>query len=243
MRLIGHRGARAEAPENTLAGFRHLRELGVRAVEFDIRVSADGELVVIHDAQLDRTTDGIGNVADFSSAELAALDASHRAFPDWPNREGIPSLAQVLAELSDFRHIELEVKVADATGEARVIEALPALWTRFDLAGRARVTSFNPRLLFGVQQAHPHINRGFLFEADFLGDAIQVAEALGCDAIGPHESRCDEAIIAAAHERGWWVSTWTVNAPERALHLERIGLDGLITDCPSQAQHWLRWTD
>lgn len=243
MRLIGHRGARAEAPENTLAGFRHLRSLGVRAVEFDIRVSADDQLVVIHDSALDRTTNGIGDVASQPAAALAQLDACHRAFPHWQGSEGIPTLTQVLQELDDFHHIELEVKVTDPNAEAKVLAQLPALWQTFHLAGRARVTSFNPRMLFAIQQAHPDIPRGFLFEADFMGDAMQIAQALGCDAIGPHEQRCDEALIAAAHERGWWVSTWTVNSPERALNLQRIGLDGLITDCPSQAQKWLTWTD
>ena len=127
MRLIGHRGARGEAPENTLSGFRHLRALGVRAVEFDIHLSADGELMVIHDAELSRTTSGHGLVREHSAAELAALNAchqpAHKGFAPWPKSEGVPTLAQVLTELSDFSHIELELKVQHEDDEAAVVAA------------------------------------------------------------------------------------------------------------------------
>ena len=75
MRLIGHRGARGEAPENTLSGFRHLRRLGLRAVEFDIQVSADDELVVIHAPRLERTTRGVGTVREHRADQLSVLDA------------------------------------------------------------------------------------------------------------------------------------------------------------------------
>ena len=245
MRLIGHRGARGEAPENTLGGFQHLRALGVRAVEFDIHLSADGELVVIHDAELSRTTSGHGLVREHSAAELAALDAchqpAHKGFAPWPSSEGVPTLAQVLAELSDFNHIELELKVQHEDDEAAVVAALPAIWQRFNLAGRARCTSFNPRLLHRLQQQAPELPRGLLVEDDFAGDIVQVAQALGCDAIGPHANLLTAELVTQAHSAGLWVSTWTVNDHQRALALEAMGVDGLITDTPTPAKHWLRW--
>lgn len=247
MRLIGHRGARREAPENTLGGFRHLRAVGVRAVEFDIHVSRDGELVVIHDAELARTTSGQGWVREHSAAELAALDACHQpahsGFAPWPVPEGVPTLAQVLAELTDFRHLELEIKVQQEADEQAVVAALPAIWRDFALAGRARCTSFNPRLLHRLQQQAPELPRGFLVEADFAGDIVQVAQALGCDAIGPHAQCMTPALVAQAHAANLWVSTWTVNDREQALALAAMGVDGLITDIPTQAKHWLAWGD
>ena len=120
MKLIGHRGARGEAPENTLSGFRYLKNLGVRAVELDIVVSGDGELVVIHDGFIDRTTLGHGRVADMTVAELFAVDATHRAFPAWPVAEGVPSLRDVMQVLADFEHIQFEVK-AQSEEEALVV--------------------------------------------------------------------------------------------------------------------------
>lgn len=238
MLIVGHRGARAEAPENTLSGFRHLHQLGVRAVEFDIQVSADGELVIIHDADLQRTSNGQGFVHDLPAARLAELDACHRAFPDWPVSEGIPRLDEVLSVLADFVHIELEVKARTAEHEAAVIEKLPALWEKHHLAGRARTTSFNPRYLHGMLQAAPHIPRGFLFEEDFAGDAIAMAAAVGATSLGPHQRRCTPELIQQAKAAGLMVSTWTVNDQDRALTLAGMGVDAIITDVPTQALSW-----
>jgi len=238
MKIIGHRGARREAPENTLGGFRHLRDLGVRAVEFDIQVSADGKLVIIHDADLERTTSGRGNVGEHLATGLAGLDACHKAFPDWPVSEGVPRLEDVLALLPDFDHLELEVKARTSEDEAAVIARLPALWERHGLAGRARTTSFNPRYLMGIRDAAPHIPRGFLFEEDFSGDPVASALALGCTSLGPHQARCTPELVAAAHEAGLYVSTWTVNTRERAQALADMGVDAIITDVPTQALTW-----
>ncbi len=238
MKIVGHRGARGEAPENTLAGFRHLRALGVRAVEFDIQVSRDGELVVIHDAMLERTTAGIGLVGDHTATELSAMDACHGAFPDWPVSEGVPALAEVLDLLGDFTHLELEVKARTPEDEAAVIARLPALWSHFRLDGRARTTSFNPRYLYGIREVAPDIPRGFLFEEDFTGDALAVANALGCSSLGPHQARCTNELVASAHDAGLIVSTWTVNNQERALALADMGVDAIITDVPTQALRW-----
>jgi len=238
MLIVGHRGARAEAPENTLSGFRHLHQLGVRAVEFDIQVSGDGELVIIHDADLQRTSTGQGSVHDWPAAKLAELDACHRAFPAWPVSEGIPSLDDVLALLTDFVHIELEVKARTPAHEAVVIATLPALWEKHRLAGRARTTSFNPRYLHGMLQAAPHIPRGFLFEEDFAGDVIAVANAVAASSLGPHQRRCNPELIAQAHAAGLMVSTWTVNDQQRARELAGMGVDAIITDVPTQALRW-----
>lgn len=238
MLIVGHRGARREAPENTLAGFRHLRDLGLRAVEFDIQVSRDGELVVIHDPVLERTTNGRGQVGEHAAADLARLDACRVPFPAWPDREGVPTLDQVLTLLADFTHLELEVKARTQADEAAVIARLPALWARHRLDGRARTTSFNPRYLHGIREAAPEIARGFLCEADFSGDAVQVADALGCASLGPNESLCTRALIEAAHAAGLYVSTWTVNSQARAQMLRTLGVDALITDVPTQALAW-----
>lgn len=238
MLIIGHRGARGEAPENTLSGFRHLHQLGVRAVEFDIQVSGDGELVIVHDTDLQRTSNGSGSVHDFPAHTLAELDACHRAFPAWPVSEGIPTLDEVLGLLHDFVHIELEVKARTPEHEAAVIARLPALWEKHQLAGRARTTSFNPRYLLGIHAAAPHIPRGFLFEEDFAGDAIAVAQAVAASSLGPHQRRCTPELIAAAQAAGLRVSTWTVNDQARALTLAAMGVSAIITDVPTQALTW-----
>src|SRR5699024_9203426 len=107
--IVGHRGARKEAPENTLAGFLHARELGLDAVEFDVHLSKDHELVIIHDKTVDRTTTATGPVAEFTANELAELDA-RAEFPDWPDIVGVPRLDQVLDIVDDMPHINIEIK-------------------------------------------------------------------------------------------------------------------------------------
>jgi glycerophosphoryl diester phosphodiesterase len=239
MRLTGHRGARAEAPENTLDGFRYLKKLGVHAVELDIQVSADSELVVIHDSFLQRTTNGTGLVSEHTVAELAAVDASHSRFADWPTTEGVPTLRAVMEILRDFEHIEFEVKAASEEHSRIVAEKFPLLWREFGFSegsgDRAFTTSFNPRYLQLVKETAPEIPRGFLFELDFAGDPVASALALGCRSIGPHQERCTAALIQEAHAAGLKVSTWTVNTVERMRELKRDGADGIITDMPSLA--------
>lgn len=235
MKLIGHRGARGEAPENTLAGFHYLRSLGVRAVELDIQVSADKELVVIHDGFLERSTLAQGQVQEKTVAELWQADALHRSFPDWPGQEGVPTLRAVMEVLHDFEHIQFEVKARSEDDSRVVAEKFPLLWREFGFGERAFSTSFNPRYLQLLKESAPEIPRGFLFEKDFSGDAIAIAQTLDCRSIGPHQERCTAALIAHAHSTGLLVSTWTVNTVERMQELARDGADSLITDLPTLA--------
>lgn len=235
MRLIGHRGARGEAPENTLSGFRYLRALGVTAVELDIQLSADLELVVIHDPDLERCSNGRGAVRQQRAAALAALDAVHKHFPDWPETEGIPGLREVMTELRDFQHVQFEVKARSAEDCRLIAERFIPLWREFGFAERAYTTSFNPLYLQLIQQQAPEIPRGLLFEQDFHGDALGLAQALGCRSLGPHQARCDAALVEAAHAQGLRVSTWTVNDSGRMQELAALGIDSLITDYPKRA--------
>lgn len=235
MKLIGHRGARGEAPENTLGGFRYLRDLGVLAVELDIQVSADAELVVIHDGFLERSTLASGQVHELGSAELQRVDASHRSFPDWPETEGVPTLRAVMEVLHDFEHIQFEVKARSEEHSRLVAEKFPPLWREFGFGERAFCTSFNPRYLQLLRESADEIPRGFLFEKDFPGDPVASALALGCRSIGPHQERCTATFIHEAHSAGLLVSTWTVNTEERMRELLRDGADSLITDFPRLA--------
>ena len=111
MIVYGHRGARGEAPENTIAGARHAVARGVRQLEIDLRLSADGELVVVHDGTLRRTAGVAGKVAGRTARELAALDA-RRDGPPWPNKRGtgIPSMTSLFRAVPQIRHWQLELK-------------------------------------------------------------------------------------------------------------------------------------
>ncbi len=235
MLIIGHRGARAEAPENTLSGFRYLRSLGVLCVELDIQVARDQTLMVVHDQQLARTTGIDTTVNQLNAKDLAALDACHTLFPDWPLSEGIPTLMQVMQELSDFEHIQFEVKAQSAADIATVVTQLPPLLEKFGLLDRALSTSFNPFYLQALQQAAPWVQRGLLLESWFQGDAIALAQSLNCRSIGPHRLLCQETFVNTAHAAGLLVSTWTVNEPAEMRLLQQLGIHSLITDVPVTA--------
>ena len=233
MDIIGHRGAKGEAPENTLSGFRYLMAMGLRQVEFDIHVSADGQLMVVHDKTLERTTNGIGFIKNKTQAVLASLDACHTLFPQWPDNDGVPSLADVLTLLKDFDHLQLEVKTESAEDCMIVAEQLPALWQTF--GSRAVTTSFNIDYLRLMQQTQPQIPRGLLVEEYFQGDIIALAQELGCTLIAPHHRLLTADLVKQAHHCGLTVSTWTVDAPERMLALREMGIDSLITNVPTLA--------
>lgn len=235
MRIIGHRGARGEAPENTLGGFAHLRDLGVRAVEFDVRQIADGALVVVHDDCLARTTGKVAAVAALRSEHLHTHNHCQH-WPHWPRREPTPTLAQVLAVLEDFDHIEVELKpVAGVTQAVALVNRLLD-----ELGGwgdQVVLTSFDPLILTTLQQSGTALRRGLLVEQwDPRGAqaSMDTALQLGCVQMGVHDPLCSGQAIEAIHRAGLQCSVWTVNDPERAWQLQYWGADGLITDVPQR---------
>lgn len=233
MQIIGHRGARGEAPENTLSGFKYLKSLGIRAVELDIHVAQDGQLVVIHDDSVDRTTNATGLITEKSSTDLALLNACSHFKQTWPYHDGVPTLAAVLSCLSDFEHLQLEVKVKTPSDYLQIAEQLPALWQNF--GQKAATTSFNVEYLRLMQQQAPQIPRGLLVESDFTGDIFALAQELSCGLIAPYHQLLTTELIEHAHAVGLKVSTWTVNEPSRMIKLRDMGLDSLITDYPTLA--------
>ena len=230
MKLIGHRGARGEAPENTLGGFYYLHNLGVRAVEFDVRQLRDGNLIVMHDADFERTTGICKKLQDCSLEDVRKFD--HRLqWTLWPQKEPTPLLVDVLPILQDFEHIELEVKaVANCAAAQRLIHELMPLLN--DWQDRVTITSFDLKILQCLHKYVPHFPRGLLVERDWTYRAVAKAKALGCKRIGLKDALATPQRIAMAHQAGLKVSVWTVNDPQRVVQLQQFGIDGLITDFP-----------
>ena len=230
MRIIGHRGARGEAPENTLGGFQYLRQLGVRAVEFDVRQLHDGQLIVIHDDDFVRTTGQSQLVESCTLAEAQQFDHLLQ-WSNWTTAEYTPSLCQVLRCLSDFEHLEVEVKavVDDAAAERLILQL------QQDLQGfenTACITSFDVKILAALQQQQSHFKRGLLVELPIGAYAIELADQYGCCQIGWHDQLASDELIRQTQQAGLNISIWTVNDVERAKHLQQLGVQGLITDVP-----------
>ncbi|GAA3556114.1 glycerophosphodiester phosphodiesterase [Marinobacter xestospongiae] len=234
MIIYGHRGARGEAPENTLAGFEHAYRHGIRRFEFDLLLSSDGQPVVIHDLTVDCTTSDTGKVADYTAAELGRMDARHGTAA-WASPTPIPTLDQVLAAIPDFEHLQLEVK-SDKRHRLNVLcNRLTELIQRHDLFERVVVTSADTWFLQEIRRRNRRIAIGAVVERRFP-NPVQVASRLNCDYLILNWKLCSAKLVEEAHRRELQVSVWTVNRIHDMLTLEQHGVDSIITDYPTSTK-------
>ena len=233
MRIIGHRGARGEAPENTLAGFQYIHDLGIRAVEFDVRQLKDDELIIMHDDNFLRTTGIDQALYDLNSAELVAYNQAN-IWMDW-EKQITPTLSQSLKIMQDFEHIEVEVKAVETLQHAEklIIELQKQLQSFENVAV---ITSFDLKIHQALQQQNSSFKRGLLIEDDIQQRAIEQALQLGCCQIGWMNQLATDELIQATQRADLDISVWTVNDIERAKHLRDLGINGLITDFPKMMQ-------
>ncbi len=230
MLVIGHRGARNEAPENTLAGFAYAKRLGLDGVEFDVRLSSDGQLVVIHDATVDRTTNGHGAVSDFTAVQLANLDARAQ-FPDWKGSCGVPLLTEVLDVLGDDLRMMIEIKKDTPGNEERIIHGVMQELGLRGLMERATLTSFDTVALEIVQREFPDQRRGYIGAWD-SEEFIETAQRLGCAHGDAHRTSASPAVIAKAQDSGMTMLGWMCDTREEFDLLSAWGVDAVTTDNP-----------
>jgi glycerophosphoryl diester phosphodiesterase len=229
--VIGHRGAAARAPENTLAGLRRARALGCSWVEFDVRLTADGVPVLCHDPRLDRTTDGSGAVSAMSFGAVRDCDSGGWFGAEFAG-ERIPTLKEALslaAELGLAANIELK---SDRGGEYATAAAVAAALQRLgDAAPPVLVSSFQQPAVAAMRDLAPHVARGVLFRIVPRGWA-EIAHHLGCAAIGADHRRLSPRRIAAIRTAGYPLLAYTVNDPARARLLYAWGVTSVFSDVP-----------
>jgi glycerophosphoryl diester phosphodiesterase len=232
MQLISHRGARFEAPENTVNGFAYAVALGVDAVEFDIRLSREGELVVIHDKTVDRTTTVTGDVSSFTVAELAALDA-RCGFDAVDLPCGVPTFDQVLDVLEPSTlAMMIEIKPDTPEREETIIAGVVDRLRARNLTDRATITSFDPIAVEIVARLAPKQRRGYIGAWDddtFLETALR----LGCAQADMHHTTASGAMVEKAHAAGLAVVGWPCNSREEWELLRSWGVDAICTDAPT----------
>lgn len=229
-RWIAHRGAGKLAPENTLAAFRLGASYGYRMFECDAKLSADGVVFLMHDATLDRTTNGQGIGGDLPWHALSQLDAG-----TWHSRtyagEALPTL-EGLAQfcLANGHLLNIEIKPTPgteaATGEA-VARLAKRLWASAVVP--PLLTSFKPDALAAAQQTAPELPRGLLIDTLWTG-WFDKALALGCVAVVANYALWDVATVALVKGAGLRCLSYTVNDDWAAKHLMDLGTDGIITD-------------
>ena len=238
MNIIGHRGARGEAPENTLGGFQYLHDLGLRAVEFDVRQLADDELVIMHDDNFIRTTGMDKNIHECSAVELQAYNQAF-IWMDWKAFEVTPTLQQALKIMQNFEHLEVEVKaVSNMHAAEKLVIELQKQLQGFEQT--AVITSFDIKIHQALQQQNSVFKRGLLVEDDIQEKAIAHALEFGCSQIGWMDQLATDKIIQATQNAQLNISVWTVNNVERAKRLRDLGIQGLITDFPKLMQQQLQ---
>ena len=235
--IYGHRGAKGEAPENTLASFKQCLAHGVRRCELDLHLSKDGELMVIHDPTLKRTTGRRGKVVEHDAEELTQYDA-RQGGPSWKQPCPIPRLEE-LFEQCEFEHWQLEVKSASRVRAARSVLAIKALAERHGLLDRVTVTSGSREILRALKRLTPELSCGLVAEYAWL-DPLKVAKQYDCSLLALKWTLCTPERIAKARQLGLHVSVWTVNDPALMRRLADFGVDSLITDYPGLALTTLR---
>lgn len=238
--VVGHRGASAAAPENTLAAFRLAWEAGVRWLETDVQPSDDGVPVLIHDDLLDRTTDGTGAVRDTRALDLAVLDAGDWFGADFSG-ERIPELSTLLAAMPDDHRVLLEIKGPHTEDE---VLAVLTVCRASGADDRVLVQSFERDALAAVQRISPGRPAGLL-TAFWDDDPIAACRALHAVTYNPHHrlllGRQDPtAEVAALHAAGIAVSVWTADNEADWRMLTDIGVDAIMTNRPAELLAWQR---
>jgi glycerophosphoryl diester phosphodiesterase len=235
-RVIGHRGAAARTPENTLAGLRRAKQLGCEAVEFDVRLTADGALVLCHDATLDRTTTGRGRVSAQFLAELRGYDAGVRFHPAFAG-ERVPTLDEALLVAAELDlAVNIEIKADRGRDYATAAAVAASLHRLRGHIGPVLVSSFLPNAVAALRSLAPEIPRGLLFMLVPRGWA-ETALQLGCAAIGADHRRLRPRRVAEIRAAGYPLLAYTVNDPARARQLLAWGVTSVFSDIPDIISH------
>lgn len=240
MLIIGHRGASAAAPENTITAFREALAVGADGIEFDVRLTRDRVPVVIHDSTLRRTGRLPHRVADLTWAEISKVDVGSWFASAFAN-ETVPSLAELFTLFqSNTATLYLEMK-CDAASEHRALaEACVKAINEYGLKERVVVECFQLPALRIVKEIDPEIRTVALFEPSFTNPSvlsdqriINQARDVGAAALALHHRLARESLVEKAKDAGLHVAVWTVDDPAWIERAKQIGVDALITNNPA----------
>lgn len=238
--VIAHRGSSAYTPENTLAAFKKALESGVDALELDLRQTSDSVLVVLHDADVERTTNGAGNVKNFTFEELQKLDAGSwfdKKFSD----EKIPSLREVIDLLDDSTLIIIELKEGNETYPG-IEEQVVQLVKQNNIESQTILKSFDPNVLKRLRSIEPDISLLYVYalRIPWLGMIIDRGVTfdsvydLDVEYLQPHRFFLSQSFVSDAQSKGFKIISWGVNSTEAINESLDFGVDGIETDYPDK---------
>ena len=225
MKIIAHRGASGYAPENTLAALKKALLMNVDMIEFDVHALPSGEVILMHDHRLNRTTNGTSYVLDHNFVDLRRLNAG--------DDEVIPTLEEALDLIN--RQVPVDIELKGPGGVAAVAAVITTYLERGWQPHDFLVSSFNHHELQDFKRRMPHIAVAALLEAIPLGYAA-FGEELRAVAVCPSDEFINQAYVTDAHSRGLEVYVWTINDIEEVQRLQALGVDGIFTNFPDMAR-------
>jgi glycerophosphoryl diester phosphodiesterase len=233
--IVAHRGSSAMAPENTLAAFRQAIEGGADAIELDVRLTGDDKVVVIHDARLERTTDGHGKVCDFSLKELKRFSAGrwfHRRYM----KERIPTLIEVLEIAQGKIALNIEIKTEKKPKQRfEIIEQCYNIIHSYDAEEAVLISSFFIPFIKRMKLYSHRIATSLLYHPvyHFGKSPIRIASSVKADYLILNGLSINPKIVSRAHAKQILVGEYTINTPRRFSHALRLGVDAIITNNPA----------
>ena len=237
--IFAHRGDLTYAPENTLPSFQQALQKGADGVELDAKLTADGQVIVIHDMTVDRTTTGKGRVASFKLDDIRKLDAG-KWFDEKFNGTKVPMLAEVFELVGKDKLINIELTNYSTPRDGLVLKVCELI-KRHNIQKQILFSSFLPSNLKIAAQTLPEIPRGLLAMPGLVG---LWARSFGFmfgeyQALHPHISSTSREQVQRVHRLNRRVHVWTANSPEEVNRLKEWGVDGIFTDDPQTAVHAL----
>ncbi|MFC2064931.1 glycerophosphodiester phosphodiesterase [Chloroflexota bacterium] len=233
--VIAHRGASKYAPENTIAAFKLAKKVNADGIEFDVKLTADRQVVVIHDSTVDRTTNGSGKVSDMPLAEIKELDAGSK-FKGSFSEEKIPTLREMFELFGDQLRMNVELTNYTSPLDGLMYEVFKLI-KEFNLQESIIFSSFLPTNLKLAGKLLPEIPRGLLTFPGWIGKTSRLlTKRSSYQALHPHFNDVNERLITNVHSQGKRIHVWTVNEEDRIKEFINLGVDGLITDDPELVQ-------
>ncbi|SEM68399.1 glycerophosphoryl diester phosphodiesterase [Paenisporosarcina quisquiliarum] len=238
MKIYAHRGSSGTHPENTIAAFKAAAKLPVHGVEFDVHMTKDHELVVIHDETINRTSNGTGFIKDLTLAELKKFDFGSWYSPKF-KQETIPTLREVLYVFKDtHHHLNIELK-SDVFPYEGMEQAVLQMLNDYRLEARVVISSFNHEMVRNFKQLAPSIETAVLFMEVMIEPHIY-AEKVGADALHAFFPTVLRPMGVEAIASGKNVRVFTVNEEKYTDLLKQVGVDAIFTDYPERMWKYLQ---
>lgn len=232
-KIFAHRGYSGKYPENTMIAFKKALECGVGGIELDVQLTKDGEVVIIHDETIDRTTTGKGFVVDYTYEELEKFDASFK-FKDLGFNK-IPTLREYFQLVKDYdivTNVELKTGINEYLG---IEEKVWELIKEYNLEEKVIISSFNHFSVMRMKKIAPQLKYGFLSE-DWIIDAGKYTHSHGVQCYHPRFNNLVPDVIKELKKYNLEINTWTVNLEEDMRYLYSNNIDVIITNYPELAQ-------